>query len=131
MSAIGGRIDDELLSNEYIQISALLNPARGCRVVKRSADGEEILNYFMPNYETTLPMLQTVYINYKNSVPNSPKPMDPVNAAASDSPNIIEVPRSAISVLLQSNATNASVAMFSTALKCNCLFIYYLLILKF
>ena len=54
IALLGERIDNELLNDEYVQISAIVNPARGCRVVKRSFENNENLNFFMPSVETAL-----------------------------------------------------------------------------
>ena len=41
LAVIGERIDEELLKDEFLQVSALLNPSGGCPVVKRSHNIEE------------------------------------------------------------------------------------------
>ena len=125
-SDVTARIDIELLNDDFIKISALLNPARGCRVVKRSADGETVFNYFMPPVETTLPLVQKIYDKYKNSVPNEPKPVlitdVPVLPQDPEITSIVNVvvPQSEMAVLLSTTATNASVAMFSEAVQGTC-----------
>ena len=60
LAVVGDRIDTELLADEYVQVSALLNPARGCRVTKRSANGDETMHYFIPEFETVLPFVQRI-----------------------------------------------------------------------
>ena len=114
IDVISVRISLELLEDEYVQVSALLNPARGCRICKRTASGSQVLNYFMLPVDTGLPHLQVIYNKYKNTVPNVQKEENNGgNQVNEDFQNEVVVPQSSFSLLLQTNATNAGVAMFS------------------
>ena len=101
-----------MLEDEFIQVSALLNPARGCRVSKRSVDADIILNYYMPSVDVTLPIVQVLFNKYKDKVPNPPRFFDDEVVVVDDSLTVI-VPPTEMSRLLRTAGTNSSVAMFS------------------
>ena len=81
---IDARIE-ELTQDEYVQLSAFLNPGRGCLNTKRTVSERDGLvtnpntKFFQPPPKNCFKVLQTLYNKYKDVVPNPIPPQEVVD----------------------------------------------------